>query len=90
MLLLWVTIVLPTATILLVPLKLKVWAAAAGAIVHLCLAYYLGVHGDQLCGPGVLSIHCEATFLVPLVWIVSLTVFLVAAAANIAKWLEQR
>lgn len=92
MLLFWLTIVLlPNALLLLLPLNSrKIWAVVGGAVLHLGLAYHFGVHGEELCGPGVLSIHCEITFLVPLVWIVSLTVFLVAASATIAKWLELR
>lgn len=90
----WMAI--PSAALSIVPPKLKTMAVVAGSVFQVVLGYYVLSNGGQLCGPNVLSIHCEATVYVPTGWIINLTIFFIlsfavmARRADVREWATQQ
>ena len=82
--------VIPGVALAVVPPKLKPAALVAGSVFQVVLGYHVLSNGGQLCGPNVLSIHCEATVYVTAGWIISLTVFFVLAVAVMARRADVR
>lgn len=78
----WMAI--PSLALAIVPPKLRMVALLAASVFQVVLAYYLLTNGGQLCGPNVLSIHCEATVYVPTGWIINLTIFIIVAVRTLS------
>jgi hypothetical protein len=77
----WMAI--PSVALTIVPYKLRIVALLAGSAFHVALGYHVLTNSGQLCGPDVLSIHCEATVYVPVGWIINLTTFVIVAARTL-------
>lgn len=84
----WMAI--PSVALAVVLPKLKTVAVVAGSVFQAVLGYYVLSNGGQLCGPSVLSIHCEATVYVPAGWIINLTIFFILAVATMARRADVR
>src|SRR4051812_45586722 len=59
----------PSLALAILPSKLKLAALLAVSAFQAALAYYVVNNSGLLCGPKVLSIHCEATLYVPVGWV---------------------